>query len=139
MGMLKEFKEFAFKGNIIDLATAVIIGGAFGKIVTSFVNDVLMPPIGMIVGTDFKTLKCVLKEGVQKTNADGVVEIVGEVAVMYGSFIQSVIDFLIVAFCIFMVIKAYNKTQKEKEEEAPAGPSAEETLLTEIRDLLKDK
>lgn len=138
MGMLKEFKDFAFKGNIIDLATAVIIGGAFGKIVTSFVNDVLMPPIGMIVGSDFKTLKCVLKEGVQQTNADGVVETVGEVAVMYGSFIQSVVDFLIIAFCIFMVIRAYNKTQKE-EEAAPAEPSAEETLLTEIRDLLKNK
>ncbi len=138
MGMLKEFKDFAFKGNIIDLATAVIIGGAFGKIVTSFVNDVLMPPIGMIVGADFKTLKYVLKEGVQQTNADGVVETVGEVAMMYGSFIQSIVDFLIVAFCIFMVIRAYNKTQKE-EEEAPAEPSAEETLLTEIRDLLKNK
>ncbi|APD07196.1 large-conductance mechanosensitive channel [Flavobacteriaceae bacterium UJ101] len=136
--MLKEFKDFAFKGNIIDLATAVIIGGAFGKIVTSFVNDVLMPPIGMIVGADFKTLKYVLKEGVQQTNADGVVETVGEVAMMYGSFIQSIVDFLIVAFCIFMVIRAYNKTQKE-EEEAPAEPSAEETLLTEIRDLLKNK
>ncbi len=142
MGMLKEFKEFAFKGNIIDLATAVIIGGAFGKIVTSFVNDVLMPPIGMIVGADFKSLKYILKDGIQQTNADGVVETVGEVAVMYGSFIQSVVDFLIVAFCIFMVIKTYNKTQKKKEEEeeeAPAGPSAEEKLLTEIRDLLKNK
>ncbi len=137
--MLKEFKEFAFKGNIIDLATAVIIGGAFGKIVTSFVNDVLMPPIGMIVGADFKYLKYILKDGIQQTSADGVVETVGEVAVMYGSFIQSVVDFLIVAFCIFMVIKTYNKTQKKKEEEAPVGPSAEEKLLTEIRDLLKNK
>ncbi|MFV0237678.1 MAG: large-conductance mechanosensitive channel protein MscL [Flavobacteriales bacterium] len=138
MKVLKEFRDFAFKGSIIDLATAVIIGGAFGKIVTSFVNDVLMPPIGMIVGADFKTLKYVLQKGTQETNVD-TIETVGEIAIMYGSFIQSVVDFVIVAFCIFMVVRIYNKIQKEKEKEAPAKPGAEEKLLTEIRDLLKNK
>ncbi len=134
--MLKEFKNFAMKGNVLDLAVAVIIGGAFGKIVSSFVNDVLMPPIGLLMGnTDFSDLKLVLKEG---TDA------VAPVTLNYGVFINTVIDFLIVAFAIFMVIKAFNKIQKKKAE-APAPPppppvpSKEETLLAEIRDILKEK
>lgn len=93
----------------------------------------------MIVGADFKTLKYVLQKGTQETNVEGTIETVGEIAIMYGSFIQSVVDFVIVAFCIFMVVRIYNKIQKEKEKEAPAKPGAEEKLLTEIRDLLKNK
>ena len=144
MKMLKEFKEFAMKGNVLDLAVAVIIGGAFGNIVTSFVNDVLMPPIGLLLGnTDFGDLQVVLKHGKDAVmQGDTVVApAVAEVALRYGVFINTVLDFLIVAFSIFMVIKAFNK-MKKKQEEAPApepAPSAEETLLTEIRDLLKDK
>jgi large conductance mechanosensitive channel len=144
MKVLREFKEFAMKGNVLDLAVAVIIGGAFGNIVTSFVNDVLMPPIGLLLGnTDFGDLQVVLKHGQDAVmQGDTVVApAVAEVALRYGVFINTVLDFLIVAFSIFMVIKAFNK-MKKKQEEAPApepAPSAEETLLTEIRDLLKDK
>ncbi len=129
--MIKEFREFIMKGNILDLAVAVIIGGAFGKIVSSFVNDIIMPPIGLLLGgVNFTDLKMVLKA------AEGDVE---AVTLNYGAFVQNVVDFLIVAFVIFMVIKAYNNMQK-KEEEAPAAPpepSNEEKLLGEIRDLLK--
>ena len=129
--MFQEFKEFIVKGNAFDLAVGVIIGTAFGKIVSSFVNDVLMPPIGMAVGgVDFTSLALTLKEA----SGD-----VAAVTLNYGSFIQTVIDFIIIAFAIFMVIKAMN-SMKKKEEQAPAAPpkpSAEETLLTEIRDLLK--
>ena len=129
--MIKEFREFIMKGNILDLAVAVIIGGAFGKIVTSFVNDIIMPPIGLLLGgVNFTDLKMVLKA------AEGEAE---AVTLNYGAFVQNIVDFLIVAFVIFMVIKAYNNMQK-KEEEAPAAPpepSNEEKLLTEIRDLLK--
>ncbi len=144
MKVLREFKEFAMKGNVLDLAVAVIIGGAFGNIVTSFVNDVLMPPIGLLLGnTDFGDLQVVLKHGQDAVmQGDTVVApAVAEVALRYGVFINTVLDFLIVAFSIFMVIKAFNK-MKKKQEEAPApepAPSAEETLLTEIRDLLKEK
>ncbi len=144
MKVLREFREFAMKGNVLDLAVAVIIGGAFGNIVTSFVNDVLMPPIGLLLGnTDFGDLQVVLKHGQDAVmQGDTVVApAVAEVALRYGVFINTVLDFLIVAFSIFMVIKAFNK-MKKKQEEAPApepAPSAEETLLTEIRDLLKDK
>ncbi|MEM6765711.1 MAG: large-conductance mechanosensitive channel protein MscL [Bacteroidota bacterium] len=131
--MIKEFREFIMKGNILDLAVAVIIGGAFGKIVTSFVNDIIMPPIGLLLGgVNFTDLKMVLKE------AEGEVE---AVTLNYGAFVQNIVDFLIVAFVIFLVIKAYNNS-KRKEEEAPAAPpepSAEEKLLTEIRDVLKSQ
>ncbi|MEM6644021.1 MAG: large-conductance mechanosensitive channel protein MscL [Bacteroidota bacterium] len=129
--MLKEFKQFIMKGNILDLAVAVIIGAAFKAIVTSFVNDVLMPPIGMALGgVDFKDLVYVLQEAVGEAEA---------VTVRYGAFIQTIIDFLIIAFVIFMVIKGYNSMQKKKEEApaAPPAPSNEEVLLGEIRDLLK--
>ncbi|MBN1820860.1 MAG: large-conductance mechanosensitive channel protein MscL [Prolixibacteraceae bacterium] len=133
MGMLKEFKGFIMKGNVLDLAVAVIIGAAFGKIITSFVNDILMPPIGLLLGNvDFSDLSVVLKEAVGETPA---------VTLKYGVFINTVIDFLIIGFAIFLVLKAYNKTQKKKEEapKAPPAPSKEEVLLTEIRDILKEK
>jgi len=131
MSILKEFKEFAMKGNVIDLAVAVVIGGAFGKIVTSFVNDILMPPIGLLLGNvDFKDLKLILREGT---------EAVAAVTWNYGMFIQNIIDFLIIAFSIFMVVKAMMNMKKKEEAPAPAPPepSNEEKLLTEIRDLLK--
>lgn len=131
MGFIKEFKEFAVKGNVMDMAIGVIIGGAFGKIVASFVGDVLMPPIGLLLGgVDFKNMSMVLKEAVGETPA---------VMLNYGMFIQNVIDFLIIAFVIFMMLKGINSLKK-KEEEAPAtppAPSNEEVLLGEIRDLLK--
>lgn len=137
---IKEFKEFAMRGNVLDMAIGVIIGGAFGKIVTSIVEDILMPPIGWLIGgVNFTDLKVELPaqqliEGVELAPA----------TISYGNFIQTVINFLIVAFCIFMLIKGMNKLNKKKEEEpaAPAPepePSAEEKLLTEIRDLLKNK
>ena len=133
MSFTKEFKEFAVRGNVLDLAVGVIIGGAFGKIVTSMVNDIIMPPIGMATGgIDFKDLKYVLKPAVDKTP---------ETAINYGLFINNVIDFLIVAFCIFLIVKAINSLKK-KEEVAPAAapePTKEEVLLTEIRDLLAKK
>ena len=137
--MLKEFKAFILKGNVLELAVAVIIAGAFGAIVTSFTKDVLMPPIGMLLGgVDFSQLAVVLQPA--EMGADG--EVVKEAVLLrYGVFIQKIIDFIIIAFAIFMLIKAYEKTQK-KEEEAPAAPpepSAEEKLLAEIRDLLKSK
>jgi len=134
MSILKEFKEFAMRGNVIDLAVAVVIGGAFGKIVTSFVNDILMPPLGLLLGgMDFKELKLIIKEGT---------EAVAPVTWNYGMFIQNVIDFLIIAFAIFMVVKAMMKLQRKKVEEpapepAPPEPTNEEKLLSEIRDLLK--
>jgi large conductance mechanosensitive channel len=126
MGLIKEFKEFALKGNVMDMAVGVIIGGAFGKIVSSLVDDVLMPLIGVLTG------------GVDFT---GLVAKVGDAELKYGMFIQNIIDFLIIALCIFAMIKAMNKLNKKKEEEpAPAPePSAEEKLLTEIRDLLAKK
>ena len=131
MSMMSEFKSFAVRGNVIDMAVGIVIGGAFGKIVSSFVNDVLMPPIGMMMGgVDFKDLAIVLKDAVGETAA---------VTVNYGVFIQTVLDFVIIAFAIFMVVKAMNNLKK-KEEAAPAAPpkpSAEEVLLTEIRDALK--
>ena len=132
MAIIKEFKEFAMRGNVVDLAIGVIIGGAFGKIVTSLVNDVIMPPIGLLLGEiDFSDKKIILVQ------ADAAKK-VAEVAIRYGTFINSIIDFVIVAFCIFLVIKGIN-SMKKKEEEAPAAapaPSNEEVLLTEIRDLL---
>lgn len=143
MGFMKDFKQFAMRGNIIDLAVAVVIGGAFGKIVASFVNDILMPPIGLLLGNvDFKELKIILQHG-QEAMMQGDMVIraaVPEVTWNYGMFIQNIIDFLIIAFSIFLVLKAFIKMQK-KEEAAPPPPppepSNEEKLLTEIRDLLK--
>ena len=138
MGFVKEFKEFAMKGNVIDLAVAVIIGGAFGKIVSSFVADIVMPLIGLLVGgVNFADLKWVIKEAVMENG----VEKVAAATLNYGNFIQVTIDFLIIALAIFMAIKAMNSMKKKEEPapEAPAAPSAEETLLGEIRDLLKTK
>ena len=149
MGFLKEFKAFALKGNVMDMAVGVIIGGAFGKIVTSLVNDILMPPIGMLLGNvDFKDLKVNLA-----ALKDAAVSVVNEGAVPsepvywnYGAFIQQVVDFAILAFCVFLMVKLMNKLNKKKEEPAPAPapapepePTAEEKLLTEIRDLLKER
>jgi large conductance mechanosensitive channel len=135
MSLVKEFRDFAMRGNVVDMAVGIIIGGAFGKIVSSIVNDIIMPPIGMLVGgVDFKDLKYVMQEA---SVADGVE--VAAVSINYGNFIQTTFDFIIIAFAIFMVIKGMNR-MKRKEVEAPAAPPAptkEETLLTEIRDLLK--
>ena len=138
MKIIQEFKEFAIKGNVVDMAVGIIIGGAFGKIVTSLVNDVIMPPIGMIIGgVNFNGLRLVLKSAT--VDAAGVAS--PEVAINYGAFIQVLFDFIIVAFCIFMMIKGLNSLKKKKEETpaAPADPTKEEVLLTEIRDLLKNK
>jgi len=131
MSMMSEFRDFAMRGNVVDMAVGIVIGGAFGKIVTSFVNDVLMPPIGMAIGgVDFSDLAVVLKEAAGEAEA---------VTLNYGAFIQTVLDFVIIAFAIFMVVKAMNNLKKKEEAAPPAPPkpSAEETLLTEIRDLLK--
>ena len=141
---LTEFKQFAVKGNAIDMAVGVIIGGAFGKIVTSIVNDIIMPPIGWLIGgVDFKDLKVVLKDAVpeQLDEAGNVVQkAVAEVTLNYGAFIQNVIDFIIIAFCVFMLVKFItNLNKKQEEPAAPPAPSKEEVLLTEIRDLLKNK
>jgi large conductance mechanosensitive channel len=133
MGLLGDFKNFAMKGNVLDLATAVIIGSAFGKIVSSLVNDVLMPPLGLLVGrVDFKDLKVIIRHG-----TDGA----ANVTLNYGMFVQNIFDFLIIAFCIFMIIKASQKMDR-KNIEAPApmaAPTKQEQLLEEIRDLLKKK
>jgi large conductance mechanosensitive channel len=133
MGMAQEFKDFAMRGNVVDMAVGIIIGGAFGKIVSSFVGDVLMPPIGMALGgVDFSSFAVTLQEATADTEA---------VTLSYGVFINTVLDFLIVAFAIFMVIKLMNAAKK-KEEEAPAAPPApskEEVLLTEIRDVLRSR
>ncbi len=131
--MLSEFKAFAMRGNVMDMAVGSIIGGAFGKIVSSFVNDVLMPPIGLALGNvDFSSLSVMLAE----QGADG-----KPVLWKYGAFIQSTVDFIIIAFAIFMMIKWMNSLSKKEEPapEAPPEPSNEEKLLTEIRDLLKEK
>jgi len=139
MGFIKEFKEFAVKGNVMDMAVGVIIGGAFGKIVTSLVSDVIMPLVGKATGgVSFKDLFINLGDGEYATLAAA--QEAGASVLAYGQFIQNIVDFLIVAFCIFLMIKAVNKMNRQKEEEpaAPAGPTQEE-LLTEIRDLLKKK
>ena len=139
MGFIKEFKEFAVKGNVMDMAVGVIIGGAFGKIVTSLVGDVLMPLIGkMTGGMSFTDLFVNLGEGEYKTLAEA--QEAGASVFAYGTFIQNIIDFIIIAFCIFLMIKGMNKLKKKEEPapEAPAGPTQEE-LLAEIRDLLKKK
>ena len=137
MGFFKEFKEFAMKGNVMDMAVGVIVGGAFGKIVSSLVDDVLMPIVGMLTGgIDLSGLEYKM----MIPSVDGGEPIAGA-TLKYGAFIQNIIDFLIIAFCIFLMVKAMNKlTAKKEEEPAPAPePSAEEKLLTEIRDLMKKK
>ena len=140
MGFIKEFKEFAVKGNVMDMAVGVIIGGAFGKIVTSLVNDVLMPIISTVTGgIDFTNLFVNLSDDTKYATLKAAQE-AGASVFAYGQFIQNIIDFIIIAFCIFLMIKAMNKLKKEEPAapEAPAGPTQEE-LLTEIRDLLKTK
>jgi large conductance mechanosensitive channel len=142
MSLVKEFKEFAMRGNVVDLAVGIIIGGAFGKIVSSVVADVIMPPIGLLLGgVKFTDLKIMMTDPV--VDAAGVITKQG-VSINYGNFIQAMVDFLIIAFAIFMMIKAMNSMKKKQEEvpaEAPAppAPSNEEVLLAEIRDLLKKK
>ena len=142
MSFIQDFKAFALKGNVVDMAVGVIIGGAFGKIVTSVVNNIIMPPIGVLTGgVDFTDLKVTLKEAV----TEGETVVSEAVTLNYGQFIQDVVDFLIIAFCIFLMIKgiaALTRKKKAEEDAAPAPepePSAEEKLLTEIRDLLKNK
>jgi large conductance mechanosensitive channel len=131
--MLKEFREFAMRGNVVDMAVGIIIGAAFGKIVSSIVADVIMPPIGVLLGgVDFSNLAFTIKEATATSAA---------VVISYGRFIQTVIDFLIIAFAIFIVVKAMNSMKKKKEEApaAPAAPTREEVLLTEIRDALRHR
>src|ERR1700753_2283544 len=132
MAFFKEFKEFAVKGNVVDLAVGVIIGGAFGKIVTSLVTDVIMPPIGLAVGgVNFTALQLTMKDAEGATPA---------VAIKYGNFLQTVFDFLIVAMSIFLMVKLINRMKREepKAPAAPATPPKEEVLLTEIRDAIRD-
>ena len=146
MGFFKEFKEFAMKGNVIDMAVGVVIGAAFGKIVSSLVDDIIMPLVGVATGgINFTDYKIVL----QKAMMDGQEVITPEVTMNWGAWVQTIVDFLIVAFCIFVMIKFMNNLRKraekaQKEEEAaaaaaPAAPTKEEELLTEIRDILKNK
>ena len=144
----EEFKTFAMRGNVIDMAVGVVIGGAFGKITTSIVNDIIMPLISMITGgVDFSQWKWVLKEAVTEVGADGaLVETAAEVSVKFGNTIAVILGFIIIAFAVFCMVKAINSLHKKKEEPAPEPapepepePSAEEKLLTEIRDLLKNK
>ncbi|MDF2179978.1 large-conductance mechanosensitive channel protein MscL [Aliiglaciecola sp. CAU 1673] len=133
MGMMNEFKQFAVKGNVVDMAVGIIIGAAFGKIVTALVSGVIMPPIGVLLGgVDFSDLAFVIKEAAGDAPA---------VVISYGAFIQTVVDFTIIAFAIFMLVRGINSLKKKEEQapKAPPGPSAEQVLLTEIRDLLKSK
>ena len=134
--MLKEFKEFALKGSLLDIAVGFVMGAAFKSVVTSFTGGIVSPLVGLLFNSDLKELKWIVKEGV--ANAEGVVE--GTVAVLYGDFITNVIDFIIVAFVMFLIVKGVNATKKKEEEAAPepSGPSQEE-LLVEIRDLLAKK
>lgn len=137
---IKEFRDFALKGNVVDMAVGVIIGGAFGKIVSSLVNDIIMPGLGVLTGNvNFNEYKLVLREAVM----DGTTVVTPEVAITWGAFVQTIFDFVIIAFCIFVAIKAMSRLRKAEkiaaeaaaEEQAPAGPTTEE-LLTQIRDLL---
>lgn len=136
MGMISEFKDFAMKGNLVDMAVGFVMGGAFATVVSSFINDVFMPPLGKVMGgVDFGDMKYVIQEAAM--NADGT-EAAAEVAIRFGAFINALISFVIVAFVMFMIIKAMNSAKK-KEEAAPAAPPANEVLLAEIRDLLAKK
>lgn len=131
MGMMKEFKEFTMRGNVVDMAVGIVIGAAFGKIVKSLVTDIIMPPIGVLLGdVDFSNMGYVVKEATETAEA---------VMIKYGLFINTILEFIIVAFAIFMVIKGMNSMKRKEEEKpaAPPAPSKEETLLSEIRDLLK--
>lgn len=142
-GFISEFKQFIARGNAMDMAVGVIIGGAFGKISTSLVNDVIMPVISMLTGgISFDDWKIVLKAAV--AGADGAIDPATEVAIRYGTFLATILDFLIIAFAVFCLIRAINNLHRKKEEApaappAPPEPSAEEKLLTEIRDLLKEQ
>lgn len=145
MGFIKEFKEFAMRGNVMDMAVGVIIGGAFGKIITSMVNDILMPAITKLMpgSLDFTNMFVNLSDDTEYTTLEAAKE-AGVSVLAYGQFIQNTVDFIIIAFCIFLIIKSINKLSKQKKEEEipapeePKGPTQEE-LLTEIRDLLKQK
>jgi large conductance mechanosensitive channel len=142
MSMLKEFKEFAMRGNVVDLAVAVVIGAAFGKIVTSLVNDVLMPPIGKVMGgVNFSDLFINLEPGKGSFASLKAAKDAGAAVIAYGSFLNTVIDFIIVAFCIFLVVKAMNSLKKKPVPVVPVAPepTSEERLLSEIRDLLKTR
>jgi len=133
MGMLKEFKEFAVKGNVVDMAVGIVIGAAFGKIITSLVGDVIMPPIGVAMGgVDFSNLSIIVQEAIDKKPA---------VVISYGKFLQTIIDFIIIAFAIFMAVKGINSLKRKEAAAAaaPAAPPNQEVLLAEIRDLLKNK
>jgi large conductance mechanosensitive channel len=133
MSIIQEFKTFAMRGNVVDMAVGIIIGGAFGKIISSFVADVIMPPIGLLIGgVDFTNLAITIKEAAGKEAA---------VALNYGKFIQSIVDFVIIAFAIFLAIKVMNTLQRKKDEAPapPPPPTKEESLLAEIRDILKQK
>ena len=131
MGMMQEFKDFAMRGNVVDLAVGVVIGGAFGKIVSSVVADIIMPPIGLLTGgVNFTDLKVLLKEGVGDIPA---------VTLNYGAFIQTIFDFTIIAFAIFLLVKAMNSAKKAEAAAPPPPPPAQEVLLGEIRDLLKQR
>lgn len=136
MGIVKEFKEFVSRGNVVDLAVGVIIGAAFGKIVSSLVDDIIMPPIGVLLGgVNFSGLKIILKEA----STDPTGKAIDAVSLNYGNFLQTGIDFLIIAFAIFIFVKAFNSMKRKEDEPPPAPPTKEEVLLTEIRDLLAKK
>ncbi len=130
--MLKEFKEFAVKGSLVDIAVAFVMGAAFNKVVASFTGGIVSPLIGLLFKADFKDLKYIIESGTISDTG----EIIGEVAILYGDFLTNIIDFVIVAFVMFMIIKAVNNLKRPEAPTAPAGPSQEE-LLAEIRDLLK--
>lgn len=135
--MLKEFKEFAMKGNLVDIAVGFVMGAAFKQVVTSFTAGIVSPLIGLLFNTDFKKLKWVVQEG----TANDAGEVIGEVAVLYGDFLTNIIDFIIVAFIMFLMVKGINKANRKKEEpapEEPAGPTQEE-LLADIKELLKNQ
>lgn len=142
MAIIKEFKEFAMRGNVIDMAVGVVIGAAFGKIISSLVDDIIMPLVGVATGgMNFTDYKWVIQQAVIDGTTQEVLK--PEVTMNWGSWIQTIVDFLIVAFCIFIAIKGINQLKRQKVEEpapeAPAEPTKEEVLLTEIRDLLKEK
>ncbi len=141
MGMMKEFKEFAMKGNLVDIAVGFVMGAAFTRLVTAFTGGIVTPLISMVTGdVKFDNLKWVLRDGVPEvTDTAGTVTTtaIAEVAVLYGDFLQATVDFIIVAFVMFMVVKGVNSMKKKEEAAAPAGPTDDQKLLMEIRDLLK--